>query len=645
MIRLNKLLAERGLGARRKCDELIQSGAVQVNGTLVTEPGTQVEPGRDRVEVNGRPLPREAALRTYMLHKPVGVISTLSDPEGRRSLRDFMPAGARLFPVGRLDADTSGLLLLTNDGDLAHHLMHPRYGVAKRYRVHLDRMPSESQLKRLQDGVEFEPGVTSSPAQVWPREASGDEAVIEIAIHEGRHRQVRRMCEAVGLEVRRLHRYGYGPLKLGELARGLWRELSDEEIDELRSASARPAARAGGFTGQRSFDRPRVRPREDRIDRRPRGEESAGGGAPPSARRERGGPRARSDERPRRDREERRDHDWSHPPTQVWRAEDENREGGSEPRRGNDRGGRPARPRTGSFRPREGSGDRRPPRAQSGARPERGGFAPRSDRGGFERRPARSFERPAGDRGGSGRTARDRGGFTRDDRGRGGRPAAGGDRGRGPRTGFVRGGREGARPGAREGFRRGGEAGPGPGRRREGFGAGPRSGGSGGFAPRGGGRSGGFAPRGAGGSGFSPRGGGRGGGFAPRGGESSGFAPRPGGRSGGPARGAGGRSGGFAPRGGGPGSGFAPRGGGRSGGFAPRGRAGAPGEGASPARRRFERSTRPEASSRPGSGGFRPRGERGRAGGGPRGSAPGERRGARRSSGTSRPRPTRRPNS
>jgi len=263
-VRLNKLLASRGIGARRKCDALIQAGKVRVNGEVVTEPGRAIEPQRDRIEVEGRPLPGPAPARYYMLHKPVGVISTLSDPEGRRSLRDLLPPGPRLFPVGRLDADTSGLLLLTNDGELAHHLMHPRYGVAKRYRVHVDRAPNERELARLQNGVEFEPGIVSSPAQVWLRDSDSGEAVIELALHEGRQRQVRRMCEAVGLTVRRLHRYGYGPLKLGDLTRGLWRELSDEEVAALRAASARPqprGARGSQFTGRRSFERDRARPR------------------------------------------------------------------------------------------------------------------------------------------------------------------------------------------------------------------------------------------------------------------------------------------------------------------------------------------------------------------------------------------------
>ena len=243
-IRLNKLLARRGLGARRKCDALIQSGVVRVNGQVVVEPGTMVEPERDRVEVRNRPLPPAAEMRYFVLHKPVGVISTLHDPEGRRTIRDLLPPGPRLFPVGRLDADTSGLLVLTNDGELAHRLMHPRYGVMKSYRVRLAHVPSAAQLQRLGTGVEFEPGVVSAPARVWVVDATPDRAMLSLVIHEGRYRQVRRMCEAVGLTVLGLHRSAYGPLHLGELTRGMWRELSEGEVASLHAAAARPAAHA-----------------------------------------------------------------------------------------------------------------------------------------------------------------------------------------------------------------------------------------------------------------------------------------------------------------------------------------------------------------------------------------------------------------
>jgi 23S rRNA pseudouridine2605 synthase len=276
-IRLNKLLAQRGIGARRKCDTLIQEGAVRVNGRVVLEPGTQVEPERDRVLVRGRPLPPPAALRYYVLHKPVGVISTLSDPEQRRTVAHFLPPGARVFPVGRLDADTSGLLILTNDGELAHHLMHPRYGVEKVYRVRLARTPTGHALERLRRGVEFEPGVVSAPCRVRALASSGDHAIIEIAIHEGRYRQVRRMCEALGLSVQALHRSAYGPLRLGPIERGMWRELSADEVRRLRESAARPQARGRGGPPRSRREHPRREGAEHESSARPERAEARGG--------------------------------------------------------------------------------------------------------------------------------------------------------------------------------------------------------------------------------------------------------------------------------------------------------------------------------------------------------------------------------
>ncbi|HVP14762.1 MAG TPA: pseudouridine synthase [Terriglobales bacterium] len=315
-VRLNKLLARRGIGARRKCDVLIQHGLVRVNGEVVREPGTQVEPGRDAITVEGRPLPAQAAPRYYVLNKPVGVITTLDDPEGRRTIRDFLPSGPRLFPVGRLDADTSGLLVLTNDGELAHRLMHPRYGVAKVYRVRVDRAPGPDALRRLERGVEFEPGVRSAPARVRLLSSEPGGALLRIELHEGRYRQVRRMCEAVGLEVRALHRSAYGPLRLGPVARGTWRELSEDEVRALRGASARPhwhgqrgyhGGRTGGEQARRLARRleklageereTRRAPGsrlESRLEPRPRGREARGesrrGSLPGKPPRRRGGP-------------------------------------------------------------------------------------------------------------------------------------------------------------------------------------------------------------------------------------------------------------------------------------------------------------------------------------------------------------------
>ena len=237
--RLNKLLAERGIGARRKCDEIIQAGRVRVNGVTVSEPGTQVEEGRDKVTVDGRPLQGRSKLVYYVINKPVGVITTLDDPHGRRTIAEFLPRGARVFPVGRLDADTSGLLLLTNDGELANKLMHPSFGVEKFYRVRLDREPSSQQIERLKRGVRFDEGLVSAPARVRRIDPGFDAIMLEVAIHEGRFRQVRKMCEAVGLTVTGLHRVGYGPIRLGPLARGMFRELSDDEVARLQASTGR----------------------------------------------------------------------------------------------------------------------------------------------------------------------------------------------------------------------------------------------------------------------------------------------------------------------------------------------------------------------------------------------------------------------
>lgn len=358
-IRLNKLLATRGIGARRKCDLLIESGVVRVNGEVVTAPGARVVEGRDRITVSGRPLPELSAHRYLMLHKPVGVITTLHDPEGRRNIADLIPREGRLYPVGRLDADTSGLLIITNDGALAHHLMHPRYGLTKFYRVLLAREPNDQQLARLAAGVEFEPGVRSAPARVRRRDPVPRGAVIEVALHEGRHRQVRRMCEAVGLTVLGLHRWAYGPLKLGELARGVWRELSEAEVAALRSASARPRPRPAGAGDTKGETRPRG-PRAERLtprEVRPRAESFTRPERSP-----RGEAFVRSQRRPRR-------------------------EGFVPPERGvrgptAERFVRPDRgPRGGPFvRPERNSGSARGargPRPERGQRPRRGREAPR----------------------------------------------------------------------------------------------------------------------------------------------------------------------------------------------------------------------------------------------------------------------------
>jgi 23S rRNA pseudouridine2605 synthase len=398
--RLNKLLAQRGVGARRKCDLLIQQGSVRVNGRVVLEPGVQVEPERDRVTVDGRPLAGATTPRYYVLNKPVGVITTLEDPEGRRTIREFLPPGPRLFPVGRLDADTSGLLILTNDGELAHRLMHPRYGVFKTYRVHLERAPGPEAVRRLQEGVEFEPGVRSSPARVRVLSDEEGDAMIQVQLHEGRYRQVRRMCEAVGLEVRGLHRSAYGPLRLGPVQRGVWRELSDEEVRQLRAASARPQPRS-----RPGYVSPRSAGAKERLARRlgtmgMGGERVAHADGPERPAREHlraergpGRERPAQHERPSRpERGPRRER-----PAQPERGP--RRERPSRPERG-PRRERPAQPERGPRRERPSRPERGPQRERPG-RPERGPGRERPgrpERGPRRERPSRPERGPRRER-------------------------------------------------------------------------------------------------------------------------------------------------------------------------------------------------------------------------------------------------------
>jgi 23S rRNA pseudouridine2605 synthase len=226
-VRLNAYLARAGVGSRRKADELIKAGRVYVNGEpgqLNTFVGT-----RDRVEVDGREvMPQRLAY--VLLHKPAGVVTTASDPQGRATVVDLVDHEVRVVPVGRLDVDTTGALLLTNDGDLAHRLAHPKYEVEKVYEAEVEGEPSDEALRRLADGVELEDGMTA-PAEVRRPGLS----LVELAIHEGRNRQVRRMLEEVGHPVRRLHRSRYAGLTVEDLAPGEWRELSESEVESLHS--------------------------------------------------------------------------------------------------------------------------------------------------------------------------------------------------------------------------------------------------------------------------------------------------------------------------------------------------------------------------------------------------------------------------
>jgi 23S rRNA pseudouridine2605 synthase len=225
-MRLNAWLARAGVASRRGADELIKAGRVTVNG----EPGqlnTFVEK-HDVVRLDGKELQKQQ-LAYVLLNKPAGVVTTARDPQGRTTVVDLVDLPLRVVPVGRLDADTTGALLLTNDGELAHRLAHPRYEVDKVYEVETWTQPTDADLERLRRGVELEDGPTR-PAEV--RRIDG--ACIELTIHEGRNRQVRRMLETVGHRVKRLHRSRYGPLQVGGLEPGAWRELEPSEVDRLR---------------------------------------------------------------------------------------------------------------------------------------------------------------------------------------------------------------------------------------------------------------------------------------------------------------------------------------------------------------------------------------------------------------------------
>ncbi|MBE3576656.1 MAG: rRNA pseudouridine synthase [Limnochordales bacterium] len=231
-VRLHKLLALRGVCSRRHGEELIRSGKVRVNGEVVREVGIKVDPERDRVEVNGKPLPPPPKLVYFILNKPRNVLTTLRDDRGRPTIKDLLPHGLpRLFPVGRLDWDSEGLLLLTNDGELAYRLTHPRYQIQKTYRVTVERPIEDGELEMLRRGVMLDDGPTG-PAEV---RRLGEREFL-IGIGEGRNRQVRRMCAAVGHRVVRLVRIAEGPVRLGGLASGALRPLSAREVAALRRA-------------------------------------------------------------------------------------------------------------------------------------------------------------------------------------------------------------------------------------------------------------------------------------------------------------------------------------------------------------------------------------------------------------------------
>lgn len=235
MERLQKVIARAGVASRRKAEQLIVEGKVKVNGKVVTELGVKVSP-QDRIEVDDIPLEREEPVY-YLLYKPRGVISSVKDEKGRKVVTDFFKhVNKRIYPIGRLDYDTSGLLLLTNDGEFANLLMHPRYEIEKVYIAKVKGIPAREKIKQLEKGVALEDGVTApAKAKVLSIDKRKQTAIVELRIHEGRNRQVRRMFEAIGHPVLKLKRERYAFLDLKGLNPGDYRELSPHEVKQLRA--------------------------------------------------------------------------------------------------------------------------------------------------------------------------------------------------------------------------------------------------------------------------------------------------------------------------------------------------------------------------------------------------------------------------
>ncbi len=252
--RLQKIIAEAGIASRRAGEQMIVDGRVSVNGVVVKELGSRADPAIDEVCVDGHPIAQPAEHTYVALHKPAGYVTTAADELGRPIVLDLLPpALPRLFPVGRLDLDTEGLLLLTDDGDLAQLLAHPSHGVEKEYIALVRGVPAERALRRLQAGVMLD-GTPTAPAMVRTadrRPPAGRDTWLRIVLHEGRRRQIRRMCDAIGHPVLRLRRVRIGPLKLGDLAMGEWRRLSRAEVAALKAAATAERPRRRPSTPKR----------------------------------------------------------------------------------------------------------------------------------------------------------------------------------------------------------------------------------------------------------------------------------------------------------------------------------------------------------------------------------------------------------
>lgn len=231
-VRLQKVLAQAGVASRRAAEDLIFRGQVEVNGEVVREQGLRVDPATAVIRVDGRRIPPQQAHEYVVLNKPRGVVSTMEDPQGRPTVADYLGERGRLFHVGRLDADTEGLLILTNDGDFAQRLAHPSYEVSKTYVAEVTGQVSEATLKRLRSGIRLDDGPVQAD-QARLVQGLGDRSLVRVTLHSGRNRIVRRMFDAVGHPVRKLSRIAIGPVKLGDLKPGAVRDLTRDEIGAL----------------------------------------------------------------------------------------------------------------------------------------------------------------------------------------------------------------------------------------------------------------------------------------------------------------------------------------------------------------------------------------------------------------------------
>jgi 23S rRNA pseudouridine2605 synthase len=252
--RIQKILAQAGLGSRRACEELIAQGRVTVNGQRA-ELGAKADPQTDRILLDGKPVKAPEAPVYIALHKPRGVISAAESPDTRQTVRDLVPVPGHLYPVGRLDVDSEGLILLTNDGELTNRLTHPRYEHEKEYRVLVARHPEQEQLEAWQHGVVLEHGHKAAPAKVWVEALYGKGAWLRVVMHEGRKRQIRETAGLIGLPVVRIVRVRIGTLELGRLKPGEWRQLTSTEVAALRGQPGKAASKpkkAGSKPGKSS---------------------------------------------------------------------------------------------------------------------------------------------------------------------------------------------------------------------------------------------------------------------------------------------------------------------------------------------------------------------------------------------------------